>query len=318
MPEMNREEFTAWAIESIKNYLPDSFKDAEIDILPLAKTGKSYSAMAVRREGETTVPAIDLDEHFQAYQDGIPLHAIGAHMAEVAQMESPSFNTSIFDSYETIKKNLFIRVCNIDDNKEMLKTVPHKRVANLAITYHVMVYVGDEGISSAMVTSEMMEDSELTLNQLHEDALKNSQEILPARIDSLMNIMSGLTDVDMESIGIYEQPQMVVVTNQIGINGAAALFYPGVMERVSERLHGSYYVLPSSVHEVIAVPATRGSDYRQLEQMVKDINEMSVARDEQLGNTVYRYDEKTRIFETAAAHVQQERLSRHKAKEMER
>lgn len=318
MPEMNQAQFMAWAIESIKSFLPESYRKAEIDVVPLAKTGVTYTAMTVRQKDQTTVPAINLEEMFDAYQNDVPLPVIGARMAQIVQTESPVYDTSIFASYESIKKNLFIRVCGIDDNKIMLGTVPYKKVENLAITYHIMVKVGDEGMSSAMITKDMLESFNISSDQLYEDALKNSQVILPAKVDTMMNMLFGAADIEMDSMGMPGQPPMVVVTNRLGINGASALFYPGVMDKVAETLHDDYYVLPSSIHEVIAIPVSLGSNYRDLERMVREVNEMAVAPEDQLSNSVYRYDSKAKIFEMAATQAQRERVARHKAREMER
>lgn len=318
MPEMNKGEFLAWAVENVKNYLPESYRKAEIDITPVAKTGVTYTAMTVRQKGQTTVPAINLEEMLEAYENDVPLDVIGARMAQIVQAESPVYDTSIFDNYDSIKKNLFIRVCSIDDNKIMLGTVPYKRIENLAITYHIMVDVGQEGMSSAMVTKNMLESFNITPEQLHEDAMKNSPEILPAKVESMMGILSGLTDIEMDSMGMPTPPPMIVVTNQFGINGASALFYPGVMDTVAEKLHSSYFVLPSSIHEVIAIPTTLGSDYRDLERMVREVNEMAVAPEDQLSDSVYRYDSKAKIFELAATQAQRERVAKHRAREMER
>lgn len=234
MPEMNKGEFLAWAVESVKNYLPESYRKAEIDVIPVAKTGVTYTALTVRQKGQTTVPAINLEEMLEAYENNVPLDVIGARMAQIVQSESPVYDTSIFNSYDSIKKNLFIRVCSIDNNKIMLGSVPYKKVENLAITYHIMVNVGQEGMSSATVTKNMLESFNITPEQLHEDAVKNSPEILPVKVESMMNILSGLTDIEMDSMGMPAPPPMVVVTNQFGINGASALFYPGVMDTVAQ------------------------------------------------------------------------------------
>lgn len=42
---------------------------------------------------------------------------------------------------------------------------------------------------------------------------------------------------------------MVVVTNEDRVNGAATMFYPGVMDEIGEKLGGNFFVLPSSLHE---------------------------------------------------------------------
>lgn len=315
MPEMNKGQFSHWAIENVRSFMPEAYQKAEIDLYPVAKNGIVYTAMTVRLKDQTTVPAINLDEMFAAYERGVPLAAIGARMAEISMTESPVYDTSLFNSYETMKKNLFIRVCGVEGNKEMLEQIPHKTIENLAITFHIMVNNSEEGMSSAAITNSIMDSLGLTPEQLYKDSLQNSPNILPAKVDSMINVLSGLTDIDMDSIDVHSQPQMVVVTNHSGINGASALFYPGVMDQVGEQLHGSYFVLPSSIHEVIAIPTSLGSNYRELERMVHEINIMTVAPEDRLSDNVYRYDTKTKVFELASAQATRERVARHKARE---
>ena len=290
MPEMNKGQFSHWAIENVRSFMPEAYQKAEIDLYPVAKNGIVYTAMTVRLKDQTTVPAINLDEMFAAYERGVPLAAIGARMAEISMTESPVYDTSLFNSYETMKKNLFIRVCGVEVNKEMLEQIPHKTIENLAITFHIMVNNSEEGMSSAAITNSIMDSLGLTPEQLYKDSLQNSPNILPAKVDSMINVLSGLTDIDMDSIDVHSQSQMVVVTNHSGINGASAIFYPGVMDQVGEQLHGSYFVLPSSIHEVIAIPTSLGSNYRELERMVHEINIMTVAPEDRLSDNVYRYD----------------------------
>ena len=315
MPEMNKGQFSHWAIENVRSFMPEAYQKAEIDLYPVAKNGIVYTAMTVRLKDQTTVPAINLDEMFAAYEKGVPLAVIGARMAEISMTESPVYDTSLFNSYETMKKNLFIRVCGVEGNKEMLERIPHKTIENLAITFHIMVNNSEEGMSSAAITNNIMDSLGLTPEQLYKDSLQNSPIILPAKVDSMINVLSGLTDIDMDSIDVHSQPQMVVVTNHSGINGASALFYPGVMDQVGEQLHGSYFVLPSSIHEVIAIPTSLGSNYRELERMVHEINIMTVAPEDRLSDNVYRYDTKTKVFELASAQATRERVARHKARE---
>lgn len=315
MPEMNIEQFSNWAVDNVRRYLPDNYQNAEIALYPIAKNGVVYTAMTVRLKDQTTVPAINLDDMFAAYESGIPLFRIGERMAQITMAESPVYDTSLFNNYETIKKNLFIRVCGIEGNKEMLEQIPHKTIENLAITFHIMVKNNEEGMSSAAITNSIMDSLGLTPEQLYKDSLQNSPNILPAKVDSMINVLSGLTDIDMDSIDPHNQPQMVVVTNHSGINGASALFYPGVMDQVGEQLHGNYFVLPSSIHEVIAIPTSLGSDYRELERMVHEINIMTVAPEDRLSDNVYRYDTKTKVFELASAQATRERVAKHKARE---
>ena len=303
MNHMNFDDFKKWTEDNILFFLPESYKDAKIDIYDVVKTGVTYTGMTVRNEGQMIAPAINLNASYEAYQNGAQLYEVGVDMAKIVQAKHPELNTSIFDSYDSVKNNLFIRVCNTEENVEMLKNVPHTDVADLSVTYHVMVDIDPNNMASAIITDKMLDSFGISQAQLKEDAIKNSQVILPARMDTIMNMLmslDGKDDADYE-LGMPEQPSMMVITNQTGVNGAAALFYPDSMDKVSEIMGGDYFILPSSIHEVIAVP-TENKDYKGLESMVKQINEMQVAKEEQLSDHVYHYDAKEKVFELASKH----------------
>ena len=83
---------------------------------------------------------------------------------------------------------------------------------------------------------------------------------------------------------------MLVVTNSDKFFGATALFYPEMEKRIAEIVSGSYYVLPSSVHEMIVLPDDGKIEKRALAQMVRAVNASEVHPEEQLGNKVLYYD----------------------------
>ena len=56
------------------------------------------------------------------------------------------------------------------------------------------------------------------------------------------------------------------------------------------RLGADYYVLPSSVHEVMIVPDDGGFDSGELEEMVREINATQVAPEEVLSDHIYYYN----------------------------
>ena len=102
------------------------------------------------------------------------------------------------------------------------------------------------------------------------------------------------------------QIPMLVVTKREQINGASALFYPGILDQVAEMMGEGYFVLPSSVHEWIAVPDREGIDAKEMQAMIKDANQNAVTPDIQLGDEAYHYDPKEHVFEKASAY--EERL----------
>lgn len=190
---------------------------------------------------------------------------------------------SVFSDYEAAKDRLFIRVTNKETNADVLAGMPHKEVEDLAITYHVLVNHDQNGIASAPVTDDLLRHYGVTAEQLHEDAIANSQRMLPAQLDSMQNMLFGMMTPEASDT-LRDEPYpgstMLVLTNNVQLNGAAALFYPGVMDQAAERLGGDFIVLPSSTHEVIMIPADGMTDFRSLEQKPSILEKLQEKKEE--------------------------------------
>ena len=72
-----------------------------------------------------------------------------------------------------------------------------------------------------------------------------------------------------------------------------------------------FYVLPSSVHEVLIVPDNGEMEPKMLGEMVREVNKNEVERQEVLSDRVYSYDKEKH-------QIRQEPDSIQKVKEMER
>ena len=84
--------------------------------------------------------------------------------------------------------------------------------------------------------------------------------------------------------------QMQVFTNEEMWNGAAGMMEPGFLNRLGKK--GDFYILPSSIHEVILLYDTKEFERESLNEMVRQINEEQVAPQERLADHVYYYDSK--------------------------
>ena len=94
--------------------------------------------------------------------------------------------------------------------------------------------------------------------------------------------------VDAEDTG----QTLFVVTNEKKMNGAACIIYEGVLEKVGEMLGRDYYVLPSSIHETILLPAKDNTELDSLTQLVRTVNATQVKAEEVLSDHAYFYSRK--------------------------
>ena len=91
---------------------------------------------------------------------------------------------------------------------------------------------------------------------------------------------------------------MWVITNNVGNNGAVSMLYENELHELAENMESDLYILPSSVHEVIAVSTDMGNP-EELAQMVAEINMQEVSLSERLSNQVYHYDKDLRKLSLA-------------------
>ena len=313
---MNFEEFINTIKDTIKEYLPEDYRDAEVNILENRKLNTNYTGLTVTREGDTLAPTINLNNLFDSYSKH-PEHSITAVMQEVAsviQHTPETFDIGRIMDYDRVKKNLFMRLSAAEKNKDLLEHAPHIRKEDLAITFHIMLDQSDKGTATTMINDNMMEAYGIDLDQLYQDALLNSPVICPAQIENMGEALSRMMIEDMKSAGappelIQEMEKdlkesnkdnpMTIITNDRLVDGASAIFYPGVMDLVGERMKGDYFILPSSVHETLVVPDDGRVSLQELTDMVKEVNMTQVSPEDQLTDQVYHYDIADHVFEKA-------------------
>lgn len=300
---LNFNEFVDAVKDSIKDYLPEQFQDAEVKVEPLQKLNTAYLGLQVRREDQTVVPNINLNAMFAQYQqEGRSMEAMLTAIAEQVQL-SPEMQTEWLKDYSQVKNHLFIRVSDAKENEAFLAMSPHKEVDGLAISYHI-AFEGLHGVeASTPVTYKMMEMFGVTEEQLHTDALESSQRLYPVKFRSMNEIMAemmGGIDADMmPMMEPQDGPQLMVLTNMQGIHGASALFYPGQLETIARQIGSDFFVLPSSVHETLILADDGTTEPDSLQFMVREINQSTVAPEDRLSDFVYHYDAQDHVLERA-------------------
>lgn len=281
---MNFDEFAEWAAREILSSLPPEYGKALVKKVRVRKIGGGYTGMVVKRAGEEAVPAVNLDDFYMRYRNGAELGGLMRQMAEIVLAKGEEFDFSWIRDYGNIRNHLYVRVCGMERNQDVLKTVPYRNTEDIAMTCHIMLERNEGETAGIMVTKEMCAHYGIDEDMLFRDALRSSRRILPPRMDTIRNILKNQMDIDASA-----GSRMLVLTNSDKRNGAAAMFYPGILRMAAYILRKNIIILPSSVHEVILIPDDEDTDCRELEKLVRQINRTQVAEDEQLSDHVYRY-----------------------------
>lgn len=278
--------------------------DVEVDRYFVEKLqGQSYEGLRVMRQGDMAGHIIDPKHFYQEIQDGRTYRSTIWEMAdfsEAAMRAVPEIENLPFGDYETMKQHLIIEVVSRSENAEMLQNVPHTEMMDLAEVYRCVVPIGEGRSGSVLITNQMLEMMDLTKEQIRRDAHQYAPLNNPVSIMSLGAVMNGLIpgmEGPEDASFAAETPFFVAQGSQQSY-GAGVICYPDFMENAAKQIGGNFYVLPSSVHEVLLLPETGTIRSQELLQMVTEINATVVSPEERLTDNVYHYDSVARVFET--------------------
>lgn len=186
---------------------------------------------------------------------------------------------------ENILKNVVCQMVNTEYNIGWLKEVPHKELFDLSAVYRVILNEKDDETESVLVTYSLCHTYGITVEELDAAAMRNTKE-KGFRIRTISEVMAEITGIPLSEIkGCCLD--MYILTNKNHNNGSSVILYGEYFESLAEKL-GNLYILPASIHEVIAIPAC-GLDPEDVRCMVMDINDKEVMDEEVLGQNIYTY-----------------------------
>lgn len=274
-----------------------ALESAQVVFVERARTEEATDhGIALRVAGDQASPVYYFDNDYRNYESGYAdLTTIAENILKMNDREVlKEVMEKKLGTFKEEKDNITIRLIGYESNREMLKEMPHIRIADLACTYQIRTEMENSHVMTAMnISNDVMKLLGTDVGTLHQAALSNMsghQDIVIKPISEMLGV---------ESYG----PPIYVVSNESGYYGAAAILCPEAKERLQELL-GDFYVLPSSKHEVLAVPKEIGEiDY--LKHMVSSINQAEVAPKDILSNEVYTLKE-AGLLEIAGKEAQHE------------
>lgn len=300
---MNYEIFKEVVAEKFKDYLPPQFQDMALRVEPVNKVNKNLDGLTMvsNEAGRNVSPTIYINDMYEHYLKTENLQEVLQSAAKTMEKAFDRVPEVGKLDFESAKDNIVFQVVNTLQNEDMLRDMPHREFQDLSIIYRWVVNLDEKGIQSSVVKNSLANQLGMTEEQLFKCAVENTRRILPPTVRSMNDVMKEMFIADgmpMEiaemMIGdIPEDKMMWVISNDRGLNGAVSMLYEDNLHKLAERLETDLYILPSSVHECIAVSTDMGDPY-ELAAMVNEINMDQVALEERLSNQVYHYDKDAR------------------------
>lgn len=292
---MDLKEFAEYVRDNIEDYL--IARDIErIDINHMEKTnGVMRTGLVVLCTGESVSPNVYLEGFHEQYEKGADMEDI---LQQISDAYTEARERMLREGYADVAaginaSGLFLKAVNYEKNRGRLSDIVHERYMDLALEVRYLFNADENGIASAPLSYGMLEKLGMSRVEAFERAKENTPELFPVQFDTLFNILKskGMIDADM---GDMEEvmPPVYVLTNSNSMNGAVYIAYEDVIAELLQKhdIRENVYVLPSSIHELLLIPAREGMDVRLLQMIVQDVNRHEVGPEEYLSDNVYRYD----------------------------
>ncbi len=284
--------------EEIMNRLAEAVKEkvgieCDIEFKEARKNnGIMLQGILIRKHGETVFKNIYIDNLI----DRIEQCSTGVQDAaeEIVRIFNENQNSGelagIVKSLnkEKILQRAVYQLVGKERNMDMLADVPHKELLDLAAVYRVVLDESSDETLSFLLTNSLCREYGIDSEEFERAAGRNT-EMRGFVTINFASVVAENTGIPQE-LSEADLPPLYVLTNKTRVNGAAVMLYWNYFEKLAHKLQSDLYILPSSVHEVLAVPASIG-DPRELKDMVREINAGGIiADDEILSDNVYFYN----------------------------
>ncbi len=200
------------------------------------------------------------------------------------------------------QKGAFVMsLVNTEQNQALLAGSPHRAFCDLSVVYSI-VWEKEENLFCEMpITNQMVRKLGMTEQELYEAARTDTRELFPPVNQTMKELMAGCYSEEEPEYSLeFPEMEMYLISNETAQKGAVVILYEEELHDLAERVGSDLYLLPSSIHEFLAVSVSFGSP-EDLQAIVSEVNEIQVPEEERLSDQVYQYDREQRMIFLAMA-----------------
>ncbi len=269
-------------------------EEAEVRLRSVLKNnGVLLWGIIVTRRGENISPTIYLESFYEAHIKGISLDEIVEAIVNSYRNVPVKMgvNMDFFKDFEKVKERVAYRLVHLEKNKELLGDIPFIPYLDLAICFYYAFEDTAMGEGAILIRRSHMDMWNTDVEELFRLAQENTPKLYPPEMMGMQTIIEQLLGAgDIEGLEASEPANMYVLTNQKRIQGAAVLLYPELLEDIARKMGNGFYIIPSSVHEVILVPFHKEADVDSIKNMIHEVNNTQVEPEDVLSDSLYAYD----------------------------
>lgn len=303
--ETDFESFITKIRRAMENYFG---KDYSVQVKEVNKNnGLLMHGLTIMKKSENVCPTIYMERFYEEYVNGNSLSDIVNEIIEVfvASDDYKPGGIDFFTEYEKVKSRLFVKLINKQLNEKLLEGVPHRVFIDMAIVCMVEIEMPGEQTGSVLIHNNHICMWGVHREQLLEDAIANTLmrngSVIVKMEEMISRIYESMRGPDMQRDEDFEEMLacpcgLYVLSNERQLYGAASIIFPEVRNDLVKKTGGDFYMIPSSVHELIIMPSNIGGNISGLNEMINEVNRTMVSRDEVLSDHAYLYNSKSDSF----------------------
>lgn len=286
---MNKEAMQQQILEALYKRLGDGF---HISIQKVLKTNVKLDGLTILQDGKNISPTIYLDSFYKDLENGISLDDVVSGILRIyseAEIHPSHFDITAIRDFSHIRDRLYVELINRHSNKELLQDVPHSLfLDDFAVTVRCSVEMTSEGSASFLVHNSHLKMWQVEQEYFISHAIQNTRKLLGVELAPLESFIKKICPEMAGCDGSIPKTPLWIMTNKRNLSGAATVLFDDVLSDFA-REHGNFYVIFSSVHEVLLVLTPDNSDIDSITKMNQEVNATQVAENEILGTKAYYY-----------------------------
>ncbi len=286
---MNYQQFAVEVKETVKHFLEPNLNIE--NHTTLKNNGHERIGISITNKHINISPTIYLEEYFEHYQTGSTIEEIAEDIARLYHEIKYEQNWEIerIKDFENIRSRIAYKLINTEKNKQLLKSIPHFSYSDFSIVFYVLFEEEPLGTATILINYDLLRFWEVSIQEIYDIAHENMPTLLPADFKPMyLAIEDMLKNTSIEYTG--EPNPLFVLTNTQRCLGASCILYDDMLKKIYHYVGENYYIIPSSIHEVIIIPESKSPLRCELNEMIKEINDTQVHPEEILSDQAYFYD----------------------------
>ncbi len=292
-------------IKTMRELLELQLEGCKVENIEVQKNnGVLLRGVRIVKKETNISPTFYLESYYQRYEEGENMNNLVDDLMNCyfyAEKEKPK-GVDEFMDFEIAKERIVFKIINLPQNSKLLLDTPHQAFLDLAVVYYYICESKERAKATILIKNEHLQLWGISPDDIFSIAIQNTPRILKASIKGMESVISEMLVPEEKrniNVELSKHEDMYVLTNEYGIFGAAVILYHKILDEFAEFLEYDFYILPSSVHEVLVVPKRKNLEVERLRKMVREVNETEVAREEILSDQVYFYSRKNHEFSIA-------------------